>query len=147
MRGLLWIALLALVCSLSGCCGGGGVAGLPNNTPSVTQPVSATRGATLTAGDVSVTIPPNALPQDTVVTVIENPSDLPASAKTGGLVSSVKVLSRDNISPTGAIAITLNLPATRANAYPVYAYKVDSGALTEVDAAQQGNRALLNVTR
>jgi peptidyl-prolyl cis-trans isomerase A (cyclophilin A) len=116
----------------------------------VTTSLALTRaaGGTVTAGNVSVNFPANSLSQNTTVTVTQGPN-LPAGAQTGGLVTSVQVGATAGTTISNGTNAVITLPSTRANTYPLYAYRVaDNGTLTEVDTtAGQNNKATINITQ
>ncbi len=135
-QGILGCAVVAL---LAGC--GSDNSLIPSTVvPStVTQTVTKAAGGTITTAKSTLTIPANALSADSAITVTDSPADLPATAKTAGLVTSTKITAASGVTIASGTPLTLALPYTRTNQYPVYVYKVDGSALTEVSATPAGS--------
>ena len=152
IRGTFWQSLTgcALVALLAGCGSDNSTRPITTLPSTVTQAVSRAQGATITTAKSIVNIPANALSQDASITVTDSPTDLPTTANTAGLISSVKITAPSSVSITSGTSLTLTLPYTKANTYPVFAYKVDNGVFTEITASPTasgtaGNKASIPV--
>ena len=129
-QGLLGCAMIALIAG----CGSDNATTFTVLPATKTQTISKAAGGTITTAKSVLTIPMNALAQDGAITVTDDPTDIPTAAKGGGLVASTKVTAASGVTLTPGSSLTLALPFSRANTYPVYVYKVDGGAFTEVFA-------------
>ena len=123
---------LALAALLAGCGGGSGPSAV--QAPTLTQNVSKAAGAALSTPKTLLNIPANALSQDSLIAVTDDPNDLPSAAKTAALIASVKIAATGGATIASGTPLTLTLPDSRANQYPVYVYKVDGSVFTEIFA-------------